>query len=85
MSEVPAPPPKLKHRASNIHRLEDCRRVLAQVYRQLEQGQITIPEAKARAYLLQVMQGILKDMAAQDMDARLKAVEAKLAEKGITL
>jgi hypothetical protein len=63
------PPP---WRVSRLRRLDDVRAELARVYRQARADQLPVEKAKAFAYLLQVLSGLLKDT---ELERRIAALE----------
>lgn len=58
--------------------LSDLRRYLGQVLNQLDSGELTEVQAKARGYLIGVLAGIIKD---SDLESRLAALEAAVGER----
>ena len=65
-------PPKKRR----LKTLEDLRRYLADAIHRLEAGEIDDPAATTRAYLVNILAGVVKD---SDIEARLVALEAAQA------
>lgn len=70
----PAGHPPRKRR---LKTLEDLRRYLADAIHRLEEGTLDDPAAKTRAYLVNILAGVVKD---SDIEARLAALEAQAKE-----
>lgn len=58
--------------------LTDIRRYLGQVLNQLDSGELTEVQAKARAYICGILSGVIKD---SDIEARLSALETAIKER----
>lgn len=58
--------------------LSDLRRYLGTVLNQLDSGELTEVQAKARAYIIGILSSIIKD---SDLESRLAALEQTVQEK----